>query len=47
MMIGTNKHGAGFKDRLGPFSLYNASRFSLVVPIETRHVHFLAPVVVD
>ncbi len=46
-MIGTNKHGVKSKDRLGPFSLYDASRFSLVVPIETKHVHFLIPMVVD
>ncbi len=39
-MIGTKKHGAGSKDMLGPFSLYDASRSSLMVLIEIRHVCF-------
>jgi hypothetical protein len=39
-MIGTKKHGAGSKNRLGPFSLHDASRYNLGVPIEIGHAHF-------
>jgi hypothetical protein len=46
-MIGPKKHGVGFEDRLGPFSLHYASRFSLVVPIEIGHACFLTFLVVD
>jgi len=47
MMIGTKKHGARFENRLGPFSLHDASRSNLIIPTKTRHVHFLIPLVVD
>ncbi len=46
-MIGTKKHGAKSKDWLGPFSLHDASRYNLKVPIEIGHVHFPTPLVVD
>jgi hypothetical protein len=46
-MIGINKHGVGFEDRLGPFSLHDASRSSFAVLIKTGHVCFLTPLVVD
>jgi hypothetical protein len=46
-MIGTKKHGVGFENRLGPSSLHDASRFSLMIPIETGHVYFPTPLVVD
>jgi hypothetical protein len=46
-MIGTKKHGVGFKDRLGPFSSHDASRFSFIVLIENGHAHFLTLLVVD
>jgi hypothetical protein len=45
-MIGTKKHGIGLKDKMGPLSLHDASRFSLMVPTETKHVCFLTPLVV-
>jgi hypothetical protein len=45
-MIGTNKHGVGSKNKLGLFSLHDASRSSLTVPIEIGHVRF-HPLVVD
>jgi len=41
------KNGVGSKDRLEPISLNDASRFSLMVPIETRHSCFLIVLVVD
>jgi len=47
IMIGTKKHGVGFEDRLGPFSLHDASRSSLMIPIETGHAYFPTPLVVD
>jgi hypothetical protein len=34
IMIGTKKHGDGFKDSLGPFALHDASKSSLAVLIE-------------
>jgi hypothetical protein len=40
IMIGTKKHGCGFEDRLGPFSLHYASRSSLVVLTKIGHVCF-------
>ncbi len=46
-MINTNKHGVGFEDRLRPFSLYDASRSSLMIRTEIGHAHFLTPLVVD
>ncbi len=46
-MIGTRKHGVGSKDRLEPISLDNASRFGLMVPIETKHARFSIALVVD
>jgi hypothetical protein len=46
-MIGTKKHGVGYKDRLGPFSSHDASRFSLKVLMENKHARFLIPLVVD
>ncbi len=46
-MIGTKKHGAGFEDRLGPYSLHDASRFSLVVPTKIGHARFSTPLVMD
>jgi hypothetical protein len=45
-MIGNKKNGVGFENRLGPFSLHDALRFNLAVLIETRHVHFLNPLIV-
>ncbi len=47
IMIGTNKHVVGFENRLGPFSLHDASRSSLMVFIKIKHVRFLIPLVVD
>jgi hypothetical protein len=47
MMISTKKHGARFEDRLGPFSLHDASRSNLLIPTKIRHVRFLIPLVVD
>jgi hypothetical protein len=46
-MIGIKKHGVMFKDRLGPFSSHDASRFSLTILIENGHAYFLTPLVVD
>jgi hypothetical protein len=46
-MIGTKKYGDGSEDKLGSFSLHDASRSSLVVPIETKYAHFPIPLVVD
>jgi hypothetical protein len=46
-MIGTKKHGVRSKDKLGPFSIHDASRSSLVVPTKVGHVHFSTPLVVD
>ncbi len=37
-MIGTNKHGVEFKNRLGPFSLHDASRSNLVVLTKIRSI---------
>jgi hypothetical protein len=34
-MTGTKKHGAGFENRLGTFSLHDASRSNIVIFIET------------
>jgi hypothetical protein len=45
-MIGTKKYGVGFKDKMGPFSLHDASRFRFAVPTETKHACFLTPLVV-
>ncbi len=45
-MIGTKKHGVGFKNRLRPFSLHDASRSSLMVSTKTKHVGFSTPLVV-
>ncbi len=45
-MIGNKKHGVGFENRLGPFSLHDASRSSLVNIIKTGNVCFLIPLVV-
>jgi hypothetical protein len=47
IMIGTNKHGVGSKNKLGPFSSHDASRSSLSVPIEIGHACFPTPLVVD
>jgi hypothetical protein len=38
-MIGTTKHGIGSKDKLGPFSLHDSSRFNLVVPTNIKDVY--------
>jgi hypothetical protein len=46
-MIGTNKHVVGFENRLGSFSLHDASRSSLMVLTKSIHVCFLTPLVVD
>ncbi len=46
IMISTKKHGVGSKDKLGPFSLHDASRSSLITPIQTKHVSFPTPMVV-
>jgi hypothetical protein len=46
IMIGTTKHGVGSKYRLKPFSLHDASRSNLVIPIETGHACFSTPLVV-
>ncbi len=46
-MIGTNKHGVGFEERLGPFSLHDASKSNFMVPIEIGHACFLTLVVMD
>jgi hypothetical protein len=39
-MIGTKKHGVGFENKMGPFSIHDPSKFSLVVLIEIKHVCF-------
>ncbi len=39
-MIGIKKHGVGFEDRWGPFSLYYASSSNLVVPTKIGHACF-------
>ncbi len=46
-IINTKKHGAGSENRLGPFSLHDASRSNLIVHTEIGHVHFLILLVVD
>jgi hypothetical protein len=46
-MIGIKKHGVGFEDRMGQFLIHDTLKSSLVVPIETRHVHFPTPLVAD
>jgi hypothetical protein len=46
-MISTKKHGARLEDRLGPFSLHDASRSNLVLPTETKHARLLTPLIVD
>ncbi len=46
-MIGIKRHGIGSKNRIGPFSLHDASTSSLTVPIEIGHVHFLTFLIVD
>jgi len=46
-MIGAKKYGVEVEDRLGPFSLHDASRSNLVIIIETRHAHFPTPLVVN
>ncbi len=46
-MIGTKKHGVGFENRLRPFSLHDASRFSLTILTENEHVCLFIPLVVD
>jgi hypothetical protein len=45
-MIGSKKHGIGFKDKMGPFSLHDASRFNLAIPTKTEHACFLTAMVV-
>jgi hypothetical protein len=45
-MIGTNKHGVGSENKLGPFSLHDASRSNLVVFTKIGHVCFPTPLVV-
>jgi hypothetical protein len=45
-MIGTKKPGVGFNDKMGPFSLHDASRFRFTVLVETKHACFLTPLVV-
>ncbi len=40
IMIGIKKHGVRSKDRLGPFSLHYASRFSLMVLTQIGHACF-------
>jgi len=47
IMIDTKKYGVRFEDRLRPFSLHDASRSSFKVCIETGHVRFPTPLVVD
>jgi hypothetical protein len=46
-MIGTKKHDIKYEDRLGPFSLHDASRFNFAVIIKIGHVRFPTPLVVD
>ncbi len=46
-MISTKKHGVRFEDRLGSFSLHDASRSNFTIPTNTKHVCFLIPLVVD
>jgi hypothetical protein len=46
-MIGTKRHGVGFEDRLGPFSLHDASRSILLVLIKIGHVCFLTLLVME
>jgi hypothetical protein len=46
-MIDAKKFGAGFEDRLGPFSLHDASRSNLTIDMKTGHVHFPTPLVVN
>ncbi len=36
-MIGTKKHGVRSKNKLGPFSLHDASRCSLTIPIKIKY----------
>ncbi len=44
-MIGMKKHGVRSKNRLGSFSLHDASRSNLAVPIKTRHARFPTPLI--
>ncbi len=46
-MIGTNNHGARFEDKLAPFSLHDASKCNLIIPIKTKHARFPTPLIVD
>jgi len=46
IMISTKKHGVGSKNKLGPFSLHDASRSSLIAPTNNKHVGFPTPMVV-
>jgi hypothetical protein len=45
-MISTKTHGVGSKNKLEPLSLHDASRSSLVVLTEIKHVGFPTPLVV-
>jgi hypothetical protein len=40
-IIGTNKFGFEFKNKLGPFSLHDASRSNLAIPIKIGHAYRL------
>jgi hypothetical protein len=46
-MIETKRHGVGSENKLGPFSLHDASKYSLTVPIKIKQAHFLILLVVD
>jgi hypothetical protein len=46
-MIGTKKCNVGSKDKLGPFSLHDASKSSFMVPTKTGHARFPTLLVVN
>jgi hypothetical protein len=46
-MIDSKKHGVGFEDRLQAFSLHDASKFNLAIPIKSGHARFSTPLIVD
>jgi len=46
-MINIKKHGVGFENRLGPFSLHDTLRSSLMMPTNIGHASFATPLVVN
>jgi hypothetical protein len=46
-MIGTKKHGAQLENRLGPFSLHDASKSNLAILTKTRRSYFSTPLVMS